>query len=120
MTNLGSDGLVVSVVSVEPHGEAVVLVVAGEIDVLTAPQFSDALRQALTDRPTLLVIDLIGVTFLASAGLGVLAALAGGGQSNTSVRVVAEGRATARPILLTGLDQVIDLYPSRTAALAGR
>jgi len=81
--------------------------------------FSDALERVLNGRPSLLVIDLMGITFLASVGLGVLGALAGGGESAIRIKVVATGRATARPIQLTGLDQVIDLYSSREDALAG-
>lgn len=59
-------------VAVEAHGQAVVLVVAGEIDLLTAPQFQEALTRALEDRPETLVVDLSKVEFMGSAGLAAL------------------------------------------------
>src|SRR5680860_265694 len=54
--------------------EALVLIVSGEIDVLTAPQLQEAIELALSNRPGALVLDLSEVTFLSSAGMGVLIA----------------------------------------------
>lgn len=57
--------------SLSPDGCVAVLTATGEIDIATAP----VLRQALDTIPapaTTVVVDLAGVTFLDSTGLGVL------------------------------------------------
>lgn len=115
MTNSGTDGLLVSV---EPRGEAIVLAVTGEIDILTAPKFQEALDHVLQGKPSSLVVDLSGITFLASAGLGVIAAVGHGIAAATSLKVVADGPVTARPIQLTGLNEVLAVYPTLEEALS--
>lgn len=105
-------------VAVEEHGQAVVLAVAGEVDLLTAPQLQEALTLALENRPKTLVVDLSKVEFMGSAGL---AALVGAHQSageHTRLRVVAATTATLRPLQVTDLDKEINVYPSREDALA--
>ena len=51
-----------------------VLAVSGEIDLATIPAFEGAIADALTQRPTALIVDLSAVDFLASAGLQALVA----------------------------------------------
>ena len=48
------------------------LVVVDELDMATAPQLRQAAANALAARPRVLAIDLGGVSFVASAGLGAL------------------------------------------------
>ena len=48
--------------------------VAGEIDLLSAPEFEEVVDAVLADGPEMLVVDLRAVTFFCSAGLQVLAA----------------------------------------------
>lgn len=62
-------GLLVSAV---PSGEGVRLVVAGDVDVISAGQFRQYLAGALDLRPAALTVDLGGVTFLDSTGLSAL------------------------------------------------
>ena len=92
----------------------VVLSVNGEIDILTAPQLSRAICEALEKSATALVIDLTEVTFLASVGMSVLVAAQEAADA-MAVRfaVVAEGVTTRRPIRLLGIDAVLALYSSR-------
>ncbi|MGW6841257.1 STAS domain-containing protein [Streptomyces sp. NPDC054958] len=44
----------------------------GELDVATAPDIRDAVRESLTGRPALLRIDISGVSFCDCSGLGTL------------------------------------------------
>jgi anti-sigma B factor antagonist len=99
------------------HG-ASVLVVVGELDMLTAPQLSQALDVALGAAPPVLVVDLSGITFMDSAGLAVLLSAHREAGDGTSLRVVANQRATLRPMQLTGVDEYLALYPRRRDALA--
>ena len=54
-----------------PDGSVAVLAAQGEVDVATAPVLRDALDHVRPEAQTI-VIDLAGVTFLDSTGLGVL------------------------------------------------
>ena len=100
------------------HHEGVAVVsIGGEIDLSTAPAFEAAIAGALDDDPPVLVIELSGVRFMASAGLRILAATQKRLSKSAQVAVVANNPATSRPIQLTGLDQVISLYPTLDEAL---
>lgn len=105
-------------VLVEPHGEAVVLNVAGEIDLATAPQLGESINAAMEQRPETLVVDLSRVDFLASAGMAVLIGCHQQAQGNIRFRIVATGSATFRPMELTGMTEEISIYHTRDEALA--
>jgi anti-sigma B factor antagonist len=103
-------------VDVEHRGDGVVLHASGELDLLTTPALTDAITTALRDQPAVLVINLADVGFIASRGLEALV-LAHNSSGGTSVRVVASSRATTRAIEVTGLDTILHVYNSVTAAL---
>lgn len=101
------------------HREGVAVVsIGGEIDLSTAPAFEAAIAEALEDGPTALVIELSGVTFMASVGLRILAATQENSGKTSPVAVVADNPAASRPIQLTGLDNVVSLYPTLDEALS--
>lgn len=102
-----------------PDGEAEVLEVIGEVDLLSVEVLDDALAAALAREPGRLVIDLTGVSFLASVGMTVLlkAHRSAGG---TRLRVVAPGRGTVgRALELTGLTEALAVAGTRAEALTG-
>jgi anti-sigma B factor antagonist len=99
-------------------GEAVVLAVSGEVDMLSAPQLAEAIHTALEARPAALIVDLSKVEFLASAGMTVLVS-AHAEAPPTQFVVVADGAATSRPIKLMGIDRVMPLYSTVDNALSG-
>jgi anti-sigma B factor antagonist len=96
----------------------VLITVAGEIDIATAPQLRDRLA-ALAASGRRLVVDLAQVSFLGAAGLDVLAAAArqararGGGLGVVSPRPLVR-----RLFAITGLDRQIWLARTVTEALA--
>lgn len=96
---------------------AVVLEVAGDVDTTTAPALVQAADEALAAVPRLLVVDLSRVEFLASPGLTALLMIHRNSAAGTTVRIVATGRATLRPIQLTGIEDSLSLFPTREAAL---
>lgn len=57
-----------------PHGEIVVLSVAGEVDLLSHATLEAALSVQLDARPRYLVVDLSGMTFCGVRGFTLLAA----------------------------------------------
>ncbi|MBM0260189.1 STAS domain-containing protein [Micromonospora sp. 4G55] len=62
-------------ITVHRTGDEVVLRLAGEIDMLTAGQLSAVVNEVLADPPPRIVLDLGGVTFCDSQGLGTLVVL---------------------------------------------
>ena len=101
---------------VRRDGVAVVSI-GGEIDLSTAPAFEAVIAEALEEDPPALVIELSEVTFLASVGLRILAATQEEFGTSTQIAVVADNAAASRPMQLTGLDNVISLYPTLDEAL---
>jgi anti-sigma B factor antagonist len=88
-----------------------VLEVQGEVDTLTAPQFSAAVDELMNDRDNTLVVDLSGVTFLASSGLAVLIQAAHRAEERGArLRLVVATRAVQRPLEITGTDQLFDMH----------
>lgn len=104
-------------VDVRRHDRAVILRVTGEIDLLTAPRVEEAMTPLLRERPRVLVVDLSGVTFLASAGLKLLVAAQQTSREGTRIRVVANDQHTFRPIEMTGLTETIAVYATVAEAL---
>ena len=104
--------------SVTDEDGIAVVAVSGEVDLSTVPALEAAIDEALAGGPKALVIDLSGVDFLASAGLQTLVATHERIGKARGLAVVADGPATSRPIQLTGLDQVLALYPTISEAMA--
>ncbi len=107
-----------------PRPDAVVLVVEGEVDTLTAPRLEsdlgEALQAATTDAGTV-VADLTGVTFLSSSGLAVLIQAARrASATGVPLRLVAVTRAVTRPLAVTGADVLFDIHADVGSALAAR
>ena len=115
----GSDAsrALMSVVSAQ-HEQLVILTVQGSIDVLTAPQLSEAVLEAVSGQPRGVVIDLTLTDFLASAGMAALVAAHEAIAPSGLFGVVAAGPATSRPLQVMGLDQTLVLYPTLAHAVA--
>lgn len=104
-------------ITVEHHGDAVVLCVHGELDITTSDALRESIVFALRAKPKVLVVDLSAVSFLASGGLFALVTATRMGAGDTTVRVVANRRECERPIHMTGLDAVLALHRSLDEAL---
>ncbi|QCQ93733.1 anti-sigma factor antagonist [Rhodococcus sp. SGAir0479] len=103
---------------VEVKEGVVLLHVGGEIDVVTAPEFQEAVDRATSEHPdAVLVADLSDVTFLASAGLAVLVRCSEERGEDRRFLVVAHGPTTVRPLELTGLTEALEVFSSVEAAL---
>ena len=77
---------------------------AGEIDVLTVTQLSTLVNEELTDPPARIVLDMAGVTFCDSQGLGTLVVLSRKAQHARSLLALANvGDFLMRVLDITGL-----------------
>lgn len=91
----------------------VVVEVAGEIDLDTAPDLDTALRVALREAGAGgCIADLTHVTFLSSRGLTTLLnATQAAEERREPLRIVVDSnRPVIRPIEITGLDEVLSLF----------
>jgi anti-sigma B factor antagonist len=89
-------------------GSTIRVTATGEVDSSSAPLLRAELDAALDHEPTELVLDLVGVTFLDSAGLSVLAgAHRRATAQDARLRVLASGRAVIRPMQITGLWELL-------------
>jgi anti-sigma B factor antagonist len=99
---------------------AVVLSVAGDVDMLSAPRLLPAVEQHVADGPCrLLVLDLLAVTFLDSSGLKALLDVRRlSERRDLPVRFAADGnRHVMRPLEITGLDSTLAVCRSVDEAL---
>jgi anti-sigma B factor antagonist len=102
-------------------GTAVVVTVAGEIDLLTIDRLRAALAAGFEDLDDgeILVIDLTQVTFMDSRGLQALVDVTQATQQRREpLRIVVDHtRPVIRPIQVTGLDKVLALFDTIEEAL---
>jgi anti-anti-sigma factor len=106
----------------EPAEWILVVRVLGELDVVTVPPLRAALHARLRgNRPCRLVLDLSGVTLLASAALTMLLELHHDARAGERHVVLAGTghRAVHRPLRVTGLLTLFDTRPSVEHALRG-
>lgn len=99
----------------ETVDDAVVVRVAGELDMMTAPVLHEHLEQVYgqTRAPQVVVADLTGLRFLGSAGIAeLLEAHERCQDQQTPLWVVAAEPNTVRPLRLTGVDQILHVVGS--------
>ncbi|WP_127499520.1 STAS domain-containing protein [Actinoplanes solisilvae] len=100
------------VTSVDRDGSLVTVRLRGEVDVLTVDRVRGALAEALQAQPHEIVVDLSGLVFIDSTGLG---ALIFGFQRarDTGVRFrLAKASPAVRQVLqLSGVLEVVELTP---------
>jgi anti-sigma B factor antagonist len=94
--------------------------VAGEIDLFTGPPFSTALSGALDAGARQLIVDLSECTFMDSTGIGILVRVnERRNHASKPVAVVTNHPNVLDVLQITGVDAILRLYPSRSAALNG-
>jgi anti-sigma B factor antagonist len=106
------------VVGVSESGDAIVVALAGELDLYNAPAMRKALLDAAARGPRRLVVDLTEVTFLDSTALGALVeARAALGDGDAFV-LAAPGLEARRALEVSGLDRHFSVHDTVESALA--
>ncbi|WP_305787790.1 STAS domain-containing protein [Symbioplanes lichenis] len=91
-------------ITVDSAPDEVVFHLAGEIDVLTVAKLSAMVNETLADPPGRIVLDMSGVTFCDSQGLGTLVVLSRKAQHARAVLSLANvGDFLMRVLDITGL-----------------
>jgi anti-sigma B factor antagonist len=113
-------GFVELTVSSRQEGVHTIVSVRGEIDVYTAPSLRERLNELVASGHYDLIVDLEGVEFLDSTGLGVLV----GGLKRVrshdgTLRLVCAQEKILKVFRITGLTKVFPIHPTLDAALTG-
>ncbi len=99
------------------HGDATLVVLRGELDIATSPQLRDELVGVIADGRRI-VVDLEGLDFIDSVGLGILVSgLKRSRSAGGDLELVCANRVILQPLELTGLDQTFKLHALREDAL---
>lgn len=105
---------------VEERNGHTVLSVKGEVDVYTAPRLRERLVELVTDGKRKIVVDLEGVDFLDSTGLGVLVGGLKRLRSNDGEMTLVSTQSRILKVFeITGLTKVFSIHDSVEAATAG-
>jgi anti-sigma B factor antagonist len=96
-----------------------VVVLAGELDMARRDEVGRHLAAASRVAPAFLVIDAEHLDFVDSSVLGVLVGVVRDVRDRGGdLRVAACSRAVARLLAITGIDQIIDVWPTVADAVA--
>ena len=104
---------------VTAHDGVPVLVVRGEVDVATAPRFRQSIVELSGEGSKWAIVDLEGVDFLDSTGLGVL--VSGLKRFRTlggDLLLICTQRRILRVFEITRLDRAFSVFASRDEAVA--
>jgi len=104
-------------IDVTKDGQSCVFVVRGEIDVYTSPVLKSRLHDAVEDGCVDIVVDLDGVAFIDSSGLGALVSgLRRVKERSGSLRIVCSRDNILKVFRITGLDKVFPIVSSAEEA----
>ncbi|GAK04406.1 anti-sigma F factor antagonist [Geomicrobium sp. JCM 19037] len=93
------------------------LFVSGEIDAYTAPQLKEALAPLTSEENGKTVVDLAGVDYIDSTGLGIfVGALKEAHNHNGELKIVSLNHRVKRLFTITGLDEVMDIDEEKEEA----
>jgi anti-anti-sigma factor len=89
----------------------VVISLSGEIDLSTAPRLSSTVAELLTTAPPRVVLDMAGVTFCDSQGLGTLVVLSRkAGLAHSCLVLINVGDFLLRVLDITGLRPALMIH----------
>ena len=111
-------------VSTEPVAGGWLVEVSGEVDLHTAPQLRGALDSAVSsatespNAPSAVLVDLTGVGFMDSTGLGeLMGAHKALQRADAQLHLAVPQDRVRRLLTLTGLDDVLVVHPDRATGL---
>jgi len=106
------------VTGVEERDGAVIVQLAGELDLYNAHVVREQLFAAAASEPDRLIVELSAVTFIDSTGLGVLIEARTRMANRRAFLLAGPGLETRRALEISGLDRHFAVHDSLDAALA--
>ncbi|MDT7575076.1 MAG: anti-sigma factor antagonist [Pseudonocardiales bacterium] len=107
-------------ITVRADGPRSLIIVGGEVDMLTSPQLRATVLDQLSETAgvQLVVLDLNAVTFLGTSGLAVLIEVREAAHmAGVELRLACTARRVLRPLTIAGLVSLFDIRDSQEAAL---
>lgn len=100
-------------------GRVAVVKLPVEVDISNAGQVRQDLLMAVTQGAWMVIADMSATTFCDSAGVTALVrAVRKTNASGAGLRVAASAPTVTRVLAITGVDRLIEIYPSVAAAMA--
>lgn len=95
------------------HDDLTVIAVKGEVDLYTAPSLKDRIADLVSGGKSRLAVELSGVEFMDSTGLGVLiGGLKRCKEAGGSLALIAPREPVVKVLAITGLDKVFRIHES--------
>jgi anti-sigma B factor antagonist len=93
------------------RGDLTVVTVKGEVDLHTAPSLKESVADLVSSGRSRIAVDLSGVEFMDSTGLGVLiGALKRCREAGGSLALVSPREPVLKVLAITGLDKVFSIH----------
>jgi anti-sigma B factor antagonist len=101
-------------------GRVAVITLPAEIDLGNAGRIREDLLSVLEQGASMVIADMSATTFCDSAGVSALVRAARAARERGApLRVAATAPAVTRVLSITGVNRLIEIFPSAAAALAG-
>ncbi|MBT2503826.1 STAS domain-containing protein [Curtobacterium sp. ISL-83] len=98
--------------------EAAVLECSGRLNMVSAPAFREAVAAVVAEGRTKVVVELSGVEFMDSSGLGALVGcLKTARQAGGDLRIAAPSEQVQMVLQLSNIDKILRTYPDGDAAV---
>lgn len=104
---------------VQHENNSTIIKVAGSLDALTSPELSKVLTNQIIEGHTNLVIDLIGVEFMSSAGLRtLLGALKESRSNGGDLRITSTNPGIDKVLKMSGFHNIVKVFASQAEAVS--
>ena len=107
------------VLEASDHGDLTIVAVKGEVDLYTAPALKERVADLVSSGRHRIAVDLAGVEFMDSTGLGVLiGGLKRCKEAGGSLALIGPREPVLKVLAITGLDKVFAIHESVEQASA--
>ncbi|MGQ0602741.1 MAG: STAS domain-containing protein [Anaerolineales bacterium] len=105
-------------IATQEQGNVAVVAVNGRVDSATAPDLENALKKLVETEKTQIVLDLVDVEYMSSAGLrAMVSTLKSVKRVNGDLRVANPSPRVDEVLRLAGLTSIFSIYRSRDEAV---
>jgi anti-sigma B factor antagonist len=103
---------------VKHENNSTIVTVDGSIDALTAPDLGHTLAGEIAEGHTNLIVNLIGVEFMSSAGLrALLGALKESRSHGGDLRIASTNPGVDKVLKMSGFNNIAKVFPSQAEAV---
>ena len=104
---------------VKHENNSTIIAVSGSVDALTAPELSKILIDQIADGHANLVVSLVGVEFMSSAGLSTLLGAVKEARSNGGdLRIASANPGVDKVLKMSGFHTIAKVFPSQDEAVS--